>query len=145
MAAYCTQQNELEDAKFLVQCMKKTPDTKVSGDPGEVSKTHVSWRNTFTVINLMRVLQKLTKRKPRRISVLIQYKAPGILKRVVKLPHGSIAYYALKLLKSQLPYLGRKWQNGLNFYFIFYVSTRRHPFLWLLPSRKYEDRELYHV
>ena len=92
--------------------MKKSPDAKVSGDPGDVPKTHVSWRNTFTVINLMRVLQKLTKRKPSRISVLIQYKAPGILKRVVKLPHGNISYYALKLLKSQLPYLGRKWQTG---------------------------------
>jgi len=38
----------------------------------------------------------------------------GILRRLVKLPHGKLSYYACKLLKSQLPSLGRKFVNGNN-------------------------------
>lgn len=54
----------------------------------------------------------MTKRKPHRILSLVQWKSSAVLKRVLKLPHVDTAYYALKLLKSQIPYLGRKWKMG---------------------------------
>jgi hypothetical protein len=37
--------------------------------------TSFSWRNFFSVINFVHVLQKLTKRKPHRILLLVQYKS----------------------------------------------------------------------
>ncbi|KXS08961.1 hypothetical protein M427DRAFT_64968 [Gonapodya prolifera JEL478] len=70
------------------------------------------WRNFFTSINLLRVLQKLTKRKYNRVLSLVQWKASAVLKRVLKVNHLAVQLYALKLLKSQLPYLGRKWRTS---------------------------------
>ncbi|KAJ3337718.1 Factor arrest protein 11 [Gonapodya sp. JEL0774] len=70
------------------------------------------WRNFFTSINLLRVLQKLTKRKLNRVVSLVQWKASAVLKRVLKVNHLAVQLYALKLLKSQLPYLGRKWRTS---------------------------------
>lgn len=37
--------------------------------------TDFSWRNFFSVINFVHVLQKLTKRKAHRILLLVQYKS----------------------------------------------------------------------
>jgi len=130
--------------RFLVQCMKKDSDSRVSEDPGEIPKGHICWRNVFSVINLLRILQKLTKNKPSRISVLIQYKAPGILKRVVKLPHGDLCYYSLKLLKSQLPTLGRKWQttNMKIVSSILYDLRMRYSEINLLTESTEEDEDL---
>lgn len=34
-----------------------------------------SWRNFFSVINFVHILQKLTKRKSHRILLLVQYKS----------------------------------------------------------------------
>jgi len=36
----------------------------------------VSWRNTFTTVTFLRVLQKLTKNKPGRIRTLLELRAP---------------------------------------------------------------------
>lgn len=41
-------------------------------------------RNFATVINLLRVLQKLVKNSPLRVAMLIQYKSPGVIKKVLK-------------------------------------------------------------
>ncbi|KAJ3218404.1 Factor arrest protein 11 [Dinochytrium kinnereticum] len=71
-----------------------------------------SWRNFFTAINLLRILQKITKRKTHRILALVQWKASAVLKRVLKIQHIGLQLYALKLLKSQIPYLGRKWRGS---------------------------------
>ncbi|TPX39151.1 hypothetical protein SeMB42_g06437 [Synchytrium endobioticum] len=71
-----------------------------------------SWRNFFTAINLLRVLQKFSKRKSHRILSLVHWKASAVLKRVVKIGHVGLQLYALKLLKGQIPYSGRKWRSG---------------------------------
>ncbi|KAI9203652.1 uncharacterized protein BJ171DRAFT_568769 [Polychytrium aggregatum] len=71
----------------------------------------VSWRNFFSTINLLRVLQKMTKRKPHRIMAFVQLKPNALLKRVVRVQHYAVQIYALKLLKSQTPYLGKKWRS----------------------------------
>lgn len=45
-------------------------------DPDEPEIITVfSWRNFFSVVNFMHVLQKLTKRKAHRILLLVQYKS----------------------------------------------------------------------
>lgn len=37
--------------------------------------TEYSWRNFFSVINFVHILQKLTKRKTHRVLLLVQYKS----------------------------------------------------------------------
>ncbi|KAJ3085787.1 Factor arrest protein 11 [Quaeritorhiza haematococci] len=70
------------------------------------------WRNFFTSINLLRILQKLTKHKTHRVLALVQWKASAVLKRIIKVHHVGLQLFALKLLKSQIPYLGRKWRSS---------------------------------
>ncbi|ORX88703.1 N1221-domain-containing protein [Basidiobolus meristosporus CBS 931.73] len=73
----------------------------------------VSWRNMFSAINLFRILQKLTKRKKHRIlPTVLTYKSTNMLKRVLKVTQPQLQLYALKFLKNQIPYLGRKWRQS---------------------------------
>ncbi|KAJ3101181.1 hypothetical protein HDU97_001593 [Phlyctochytrium planicorne] len=80
--------------------------------PSSVQVQKGSWRNFFTAINLLRILQKISKKKTHRILSLVQWKASAVLKRVLKVQHVGLQLYALKLLKSQIPYLGRKWRGS---------------------------------
>lgn len=86
-----------------------------------------SWRNFFSVINFVHILQKLTKRKTHRVLLLVQYKSSvrptlrlsragltnlqAILKRILKVSHPTLQLYVLKVIKSQVPYCGRKWRQ----------------------------------
>lgn len=71
-----------------------------------------SFRNFFAGLNFTRILQKLTKRKIHRILLLVQYKSSAILKRTLKVPHPDLQLYALKVIKSQVPFCGRKWRQS---------------------------------
>lgn len=70
-----------------------------------------SWRNTFSCINLLRILNKLTKWKHSRIMMLVVFKSAPILKRTLKVRHAMMQLYVLKLLKMQTKYLGRQWRK----------------------------------
>ncbi|XP_006620825.1 striatin-interacting protein 1 isoform X2 [Apis dorsata] len=70
-----------------------------------------SWRNVFSCINLLRILNKLTKWKHSRIMMLIVFKSAPILKRTLKVRHAMMQLYVLKLLKMQTRYLGRQWRK----------------------------------
>ncbi|KAJ3112394.1 Factor arrest protein 11 [Phlyctochytrium bullatum] len=127
-AAMEEDEKERDDTKSSDQGNQETGEVaKVTSDdkhasppPAELSATNVdspgqirgSWRNFFTAINLLRILQKITKRKIHRILALVQWKASAVLKRVLKIQHVGLQLYALKLLKSQIPYLGRKWRGS---------------------------------
>ncbi|KAG0235118.1 Factor arrest protein 11 [Actinomortierella wolfii] len=80
------------------------------GDP--LPANYVCRRNMFTIIHLLRVLQKLTKRKTHRILLLVQYKSSAILKRLLKTNQPDLQKYVYKTLKSQVPFLGRKWRQS---------------------------------
>ncbi|KAF9998801.1 Factor arrest protein 11 [Entomortierella chlamydospora] len=80
------------------------------GDP--LPANYVCRRNMFAIINLLRVLQKLTKEKTHRILLLVQYKSSAILKRLLKINHPDLQKYVYKALKSQVPFLGRKWRSS---------------------------------
>jgi len=69
------------------------------------------WRNMFSCINLLRVLNKLTKWKHSRIMMLVVFKSAPILKRTLKVKHAMLQLYVLKLLKMQTKYLGRQWRK----------------------------------
>lgn len=69
------------------------------------------WRNVFSCINLLRVLNKVTKWKHSRIMMLVVFKSAPILKRTLKVRHAMMQLYILKLLKMQTKYLGRLWRK----------------------------------
>ncbi|USW49515.1 hypothetical protein Slin15195_G028340 [Septoria linicola] len=71
-----------------------------------------SYRNVFSAINYLRVLQKVTRRKTHRALLLVSYKSSNHLKKTLKIPVQMLRYYTLKLFKSQVPFCGRKWRQG---------------------------------
>lgn len=70
------------------------------------------WRNVFSCINLLRVLNKVTKWKHSRIMMLVVFKSAPILRRTLKVRHALMQLYILKLLKMQTKYLGRLWRKA---------------------------------
>lgn len=84
-----------------------------------------SFRNFFSGLNFTRILQKLTKKKVHRILLLVQYKSSAILKRTLKVPHPELQLYALKIIKSQVPFCGRKWrQSNMKVITAIYLNCR---------------------
>ncbi|KAG0187344.1 Factor arrest protein 11 [Apophysomyces sp. BC1034] len=88
-------------------------------------------RNMFWTINLLRVLQMLSKHKPHRIMLLVHYKSSAILKRILKISHPDMELYALKVLK-------------VNMKIISAIYLRCHPILrddWLSKADTEADIE----
>ncbi|KAK4228214.1 hypothetical protein QBC38DRAFT_415069 [Podospora fimiseda] len=74
--------------------------------------TEFSRRNFFSVINYLRVLQKVCKHKAHRNLLLVHYKSSNILRKALKVPQPELRLYTLKLFKNQVPYCGRKWRQS---------------------------------
>ncbi|EHL03860.1 putative protein FAM40A [Glarea lozoyensis 74030] len=74
--------------------------------------TEFSWRNFFSSINFLRIMQKICKNKAHRNLLLVQYKSSNILKKSLKIPQPELRLYTLKLFKNQVPFCGRKWRQG---------------------------------
>jgi Domain of unknown function (DUF3402) len=81
-------------------------------EPLSEPKTDFSWRNFFSCINYLRIMQKICKNKAHRNLLLVQYKSSNILKKSLKVPQHELRLYTLKLFKNQVPYCGRKWRQG---------------------------------
>lgn len=71
-----------------------------------------SWRNIYSSINLLRVLNKLTKWKNCRIVMLVVFKSAQPLKRALRVRQAMFQLYVLKLLKIQAKFLGRQWRKS---------------------------------
>ncbi|KAF1990658.1 hypothetical protein K402DRAFT_389582 [Aulographum hederae CBS 113979] len=74
--------------------------------------TTFSWRNFFSSINFLRILQKVCKNKAHRNLLLVSYKSSTFLKKALKVPQPELRLYTLKLFKNQVPYCGRKWRQS---------------------------------
>lgn len=105
--------------------------------------TEYSWRNFFSTINFAKIMQKLSKGRSHRIWMLVQYKSSvshqllsisgsclaeigelqAVLKRVLRVMHPMLQLHVLKLIKSQVPFCGRKWRQC--------TLCIPHFFLWL--------------
>ncbi|KAK0556361.1 Factor arrest protein 11 [Tilletia horrida] len=84
-----------------------------------------SWRTFFSFISFTRIIQKLTKRRVHRILLMTQYKSSAILKRMLRVHHPDLHMYILKVLKSQVPYCGRKWkQTNMKLITAIYLNCR---------------------
>lgn len=74
--------------------------------------TDFSRRNFFSLINYLRVMQKVCKHKAHRNLLMVQYKSSNILRKALKVPQQELRLYTLKLFKNQVPYCGRKWRQS---------------------------------
>ncbi|RAL58482.1 hypothetical protein DID88_005186 [Monilinia fructigena] len=84
------------------------PATEANSQP----ITEFSWRNFFSSINFLRIMQKICKNKAHRNLLLVQYKSSNHLKKSFKIPQPELRLYTLKLFKNQVPYCGRKWRQA---------------------------------
>ncbi|KAL2023899.1 hypothetical protein VTK56DRAFT_676 [Thermocarpiscus australiensis] len=74
--------------------------------------TDFSRRNFFALINYLRVMQKICKRKAHRNWLLVSYKSSNILRKALRVPQQELRLYTLKLFKNQVPFCGRKWRQS---------------------------------
>ncbi|KAK9465115.1 hypothetical protein V1512DRAFT_266714 [Lipomyces arxii] len=73
--------------------------------------TEFSRRNFFVSINLLKVMQKVCKNKAHRNLTLVQLKASNFLRKTLRISQFDARLYALKIIKGQVPYSGRKWRH----------------------------------
>ncbi|OAF67141.1 hypothetical protein A3Q56_05153 [Intoshia linei] len=74
-------------------------------------KNTLCWRNTFSIVCLLRVLLKLGKNKSTILKMLVYHKCAAILRNILTVPSVHILMYSLKLIKYQIRYLGRIWRR----------------------------------
>ncbi|KAI3596748.1 cell cycle arrest in response to pheromone-related protein [Moniliophthora roreri] len=87
--------------------------------------TDFSWRNFFATINFAKIMQKLSKNRSHRIWMLVQYKSSAVLKRMLRVQHPMLQLHLLKLIKSQVPFCGRKWrQSNMKVITAIYLNCR---------------------
>ncbi|CEG41500.1 Uncharacterized conserved protein [Plasmopara halstedii] len=102
-----------------------------------------SIQSTRTITSILRILQKLTKRKPNIIkNALCRGQTIVWLKRVVALQIPLPRLYALKLVKSQAKYLGHQWVKKYTCF-----SLLTEVYLYVRPELDddwlhYEDEDL---
>ncbi|KAI7863463.1 hypothetical protein BDF14DRAFT_1843377 [Spinellus fusiger] len=117
---------QTDQAQHGVFCRFNPIDPPALDDTSE--EVYTNQRNMFWTINFLRIIQMLTKRKTNRVMLLVQYKSSAILKRMLRISHPMLSLYNLKLLKSQVPYLGRKWRS-VNVKIISAIYLRCHTVL----------------
>ena len=111
ISAYITAKNTISLIDFPACVIGEQPE--LTADTLEFGETQAyCWRNVFSCINLLRILNKLTKWKHSRIMMLVVFKSAPILKRALKVRHAMLQLYVLKLLKMQAKYLGRQWRKS---------------------------------
>jgi hypothetical protein len=74
--------------------------------------TDFSRRNFFSLINYLRIMQKICKHKAHRNLLMVQYKSSNYLRKSLRIPQPELRLYTLKLFKNQVPYCGRKWRQS---------------------------------
>lgn len=105
-----------EQGAKMSNTAQERPEVDEMGQPiNDLPKepiTDFSRRNFFSLINYLRILQKICKNKAHRNLLLVQYKSSNIIKKSLKVPQEELRLYALKLFKNQVPYCGRKWRQS---------------------------------
>lgn len=111
-----TQHDDDADSNSDGQASSTRPEVDELGYPLNSQPTEpitdFSRRNFFSLINYLRVMQKICKNKAHRNLLLVQYKSSTILRKSLKVPQPELRLYTLKLFKNQVPYCGRKWRQS---------------------------------
>uniref|UniRef100_A0A8C8SL14 Striatin interacting protein 2 n=1 Tax=Pelusios castaneus TaxID=367368 RepID=A0A8C8SL14_9SAUR len=109
--SYITAKNSISVLDYPHCTVHELPElTAESLEAGDSNQ--FCWRNLFSCINLLRLLNKLTKWKHSRTMMLVVFKSAPILKRALKVKQAMMQLYVLKLLKIQTKYLGRQWRKS---------------------------------
>uniref|UniRef100_A0A8D0G7C2 Striatin interacting protein 2 n=1 Tax=Sphenodon punctatus TaxID=8508 RepID=A0A8D0G7C2_SPHPU len=109
--SYITAKNSISVLDYPSCTVQELPElTAESLEAGD--NNQFCWRNLFSCINLLRILNKLTKWKHSRTMMLVVFKSAPILKRALKVKQAMMQLYVLKLLKIQTKYLGRQWRKS---------------------------------
>uniref|UniRef100_A0A8C5P8L5 Striatin interacting protein 1 n=1 Tax=Leptobrachium leishanense TaxID=445787 RepID=A0A8C5P8L5_9ANUR len=109
--SYITAKNSISVLDYPYSVVHELPElTAESLEAGDNNR--FCWRNLFSCINLLRILNKLTKWKHSRTMMLVVFKSAPILKRALKVKQAMMQLYVLKLLKVQTKYLGRQWRKS---------------------------------
>ncbi|KAL3853320.1 hypothetical protein ACJMK2_016869 [Sinanodonta woodiana] len=111
IVSYVTAKNGIPILDFP-QCVLGEPPELTADSLEKGDNLPYCWRNLFSCINLLRILNKLTKWKHSRTMMLVVFKSAPILKRALKVKHAMMQLYILKLLKMQTKYLGRQWRKS---------------------------------
>ena len=128
MMQYISARNNFPSLNFP-ECVLAPQEGEVTMDVAESRTTDPGfcWRNLFSCINLVRILQKLTKWKHFRTVMLVVFRSAPILKRALKVRHPMMQLYILKLLKVQTKYLGRNWRrSNMKIISAIYRKVRHH-------------------
>ncbi|KAK2497444.1 hypothetical protein MC885_014074 [Smutsia gigantea] len=109
--SYITAKNSISVLDYPHCVVHELPELTAEGlEAGD--NNQFCWRNLFSCINLLRILNKLTKWKHSRTMMLVVFKSAPILKRALKVKQAMLQLYVLKLLKVQTKYLGRQWRKS---------------------------------
>nr|XP_060632356.1 striatin-interacting protein 2 [Anolis sagrei ordinatus] len=109
--SYITAKNSISVLDYPFCTVHELPELNAESlESGE--NNQFCWRNLFSCINLLRILNKLTKWKHSRTMMLVVFKSAPILKRALKVKQAMLQLYVLKLLKIQTKYLGRQWRKS---------------------------------
>jgi hypothetical protein len=130
---YSQKENVLSDLPIVLEGTKTLSDDSSSSETSTLLSEgrKASFSSFYSTCNLLKILQKITKRKYCRLLHLIQLKTCNILKRIILVNNRNLQYEALKLLKSQIPFLGKKWRmQNMNV-----ISTMYR----ILPSQLLDD------
>lgn len=112
---------QIEILSYLVSVLKGKREEITNQE----NTNETSYRILFTCINMIRILQKLTKDKPQNIQILIKQKAAVILKKTLKLEHRIFKLYCLKVLKSCIKYLQPKWiRQNMHIISLIYLNVK---------------------
>ncbi|XP_043944773.1 striatin-interacting protein 2 [Protopterus annectens] len=124
--SYISAKNSIYVMDFPYCVVHELPElTAESLEAGDINQ--FCWRNLFSCINLLRILNKLTKWKHSRTMMLVVFKSAPILKRALKVKQAMMQLYVLKLLKIQTKYLGRQWRkSNMKIMSAIYQKVRHH-------------------
>ena len=84
-------------------------------------------RRILTTVHMLYILHKLTKGKRHEVLVLVHTRSFGLLKRLLSTRFPLVCLYALKILKSQIPYIGfkrRVIQSSMRVLSLIYLLVR---------------------
>ena len=62
--------------------------------------------------HFLRLLHRLTYRYPLYTHLLVRYKMPTLMRSFIRIQQSAMHTYVLRLYKSQMRFLPKKWRNG---------------------------------
>ncbi|EGG20668.1 FAM40 family protein [Cavenderia fasciculata] len=133
--------NQESPEKFLSAHNFMASDEFYPIDPSLI--TAECWRNYFSIICILRILQKLSKNLPSRICSIAPTKSVNILKKWTHINQISIRLYSLKLIKNLIPWLAKKWRmNNMRIITDIYLEVPlRINDIWLTPQNDLPSTE----